>query len=110
MSLRRAPSILQSVVQMRNWLIENVPGTDSMLGYDLFLKLGNDASHGQTLRLSDFAGGLPYALDVVAGQLQRFETAGMVVLTNDADQGLLLQATPRFITLLDQYSVAFESK
>lgn len=110
MSLRRVPSILQSVAQVRNWVVEHVPGTDSMLGYDLFIKLGNDAVAGQPLSLSALASRMPYSSDAIAGQLRRFEELGMVTLSNDADQGLILHPTQQFMTLLKQYSLVFESK
>lgn len=110
MSLRRVPSILQSVAQVRNWVVEHVPGTDSMLGYDLFIKLGNDAVAGQPLLLSALAPNLPYSAESIAGQLRRFEELGLVTLSNDADQGLVLHPTQQFITLLKQYSLVFESK
>jgi len=109
MSLHRVHPILQSVARMRNWVVEHVPGGDSMLGYDLFLKLGNDVVAGQPLTVSALAQGLPYTQDAVAAQLQRFEESGLVTLSNDADLGLQLQPTPRFLKLLDQYSLAFES-
>lgn len=110
MSLRRVPSILQSVAQVRNWVVENVPGTDSMLGYDLFIKLGNDIVAGQPLELSVLAPQLPYSPEAIAGQLRRFEELSLVVLTNDADRGLVLQPTEQFVTLLKQYSLVFERK
>ena len=81
-----------------------------MLGYDLFLKLGNDVGTGQSLPLAAFAHGLPYPIDDVAGQLRRFEEHGLVTLDNDADHGLMLRPTERLLTLLDHYSLVFESK
>jgi hypothetical protein len=110
MSLRRVPSILQSVAQVRNWVVEHVPGTDSMLGYDLFIKLGNDAVAGQPLCLSALASQMPYSSDAIAGQLRRFEELGLLTLSNDADQGLVLHPTQQFMSLLNQYSLVFESK
>jgi hypothetical protein len=110
MSLRRVPPIIQGVAQIRNWVVENVPGADSMLGYDLFLKLGNDAVVGQPLSLATLAQGLPYPADAVADQLRRFEQHGMVELIQDADKGLTLRPTQRLFTLLDHYSLVFESK
>lgn len=51
MPLHRVPPILKSVALVRSWLVENVPCTDSMLGYDLFLQLGNECAAGQRLTL-----------------------------------------------------------
>jgi hypothetical protein len=109
MSLHRVSPILQSVAQARNWVVENVPATDSMLGYDLFLKLGNEVVAGQPLQLSALVQGLPYPVEQVIQQLQRLEQAGMLVLAADADQGMLLSPTERFLRLLDNYSRMFET-
>jgi hypothetical protein len=109
MSLTRVPPILQSVAQMRNWVVEHVPGTDSMLGYDLFLKLGNDVVAGAPLQVAALAHGMPYPLEALGDQVRRFEELGLVTLSNDADRGLMLLPTARFLALLDQYSLVFES-
>ena len=109
MPLHRVPPILQSVALMRNWLVENVPCTDSMLGYDLFLKLGNDFVAGQRLKLSALAQGLPYSADAVHGQLRRFEEHGLVALASDADEGVVVEGTERFLALLDRYGRVFDT-
>lgn len=110
MSLRRIPPIVQGIAQVRNWVVEHVPATDSMLGFDLFLKLGNDAVAGQPLQLSAFARGMPYSAEAISGHLQQFEQHGLVSLQQDADLGLVVRPTARFFSLLDNYSLVFESK
>lgn len=109
MTLHRVPPILQCVAQARNWVVENVPAADSMLGYDLFLKLGNDLVASRPLELDALVQGLPYPQDQVVRQLHRLEEAGMLVLASDADRGLVLRPTERFLSLLDNYSRMFES-
>lgn len=109
MPLHRVPPILKSVALVRNWLVENVPCTDSMLGYDLFLKLGNDFVAGQRLKLSALAQGLPYAAGEVGAQLRRFEEHGLVTLASDADDGLVVEGTERFLALLDRYGRVFDA-
>lgn len=109
MPLHRVPPILKSVALVRNWLVENVPCTDSMLGYDLFLKLGNDFVAGQRLKLSALAQGLPYTAEEVAAQLRRFEEHGLVTLASDADDGLVVEGTERFLALLDRYGRVFDA-
>lgn len=109
MSLHRVPPILQSVALVRNWLVENVPCTDSMLGYDLFLKLGNDLVAGQRLKLSALAQGMPYSAEAIAGQLRRFEEHGLLALASDADDGLTVEATERFLAVLDRYGRVFDT-
>lgn len=109
MSIHRVAPILQNVTLMRNWMVENVPGTDSMLGYDLFLKLGNDAAAGQVHSLAVLAQGMPYSQDAVAGQLRRFEEYGLVTLVSDADAGLVAQPTEHFLGLLARYGRVFDA-
>jgi hypothetical protein len=109
MPLHRVSPILQSVAQARNWVVEHVPATDSMLGYDLFLKLGNDFVAGQPLPLSAIVQGLPYPQDQVERQLHLLEQAGMLALAADADRGLVVHPTERFLGLLASYSRMFES-
>ena len=109
MSLHRVPPILQSVARMRNWVVENVPGTDSMPGYDLFLALGNDIGAGQPLLLSSLVHQLPYSSDVVLGQLMRFQEHGLVTLAHDADAGVVVHATERFLGVLARYERVFDT-
>lgn len=103
--------MLQSVAQVRNWVVENVPGTDSMLGYDLFLKLGNDALIGRQLDLRTLAGALPYPEAEVAQQVRRMAQGGLLELETCGDDPLasILRPTKLFVTLLDGYSRKFES-
>jgi hypothetical protein len=109
MSLLRVPPIVQSVAHMRNWVVQHVPGTDSMPGYDLFLKLANDLAVNQAAPILGLGQGMPYPLEVIGDALSKFEQHGLVALSNDADRGLTVRATERFVQLLDEYSLAFES-
>ena len=109
MPLHRVPPILKSVALVRNWLVENVPCTDSMLGYDLFLKLGNECVAGQRLKLSALVQGLPYSAEEVTAQLRRFEEHGLVALASDAGDGLMVEGTERFLALLDRYGRVFDA-
>lgn len=109
MSIHRVAPILQNVALMRNWMVENVPGTDSMLGYDLFLKLGNDAAAGQAQNLAALAQGMPHSQEAIAGQLRRFADHGLVTLVSDADTGLVVQPTEHFLGLLARYGRVFDA-
>jgi DNA-binding transcriptional ArsR family regulator len=109
MLVDRVPPILQSVAQVRNWVIENVPCTDSLLGYDLFLKLGNDVAAGKALDLDGLGRGLPYPIEQVTQHLHRLEEAGLVELATGEGGSLALRPTQRFMILLDSYSRKFDS-
>ena len=80
-----------------------------MLGYDLFLKLGNDLVAGQPLQLDVLAEGLPYPREQIVHQVQRFEQSGLLALAMDAGRGLVLRPTDSFLGLLDSYSRMFET-
>jgi hypothetical protein len=108
MTSKRVPPILQGAAQVRNWVVGNVPGADSMLGYDLFIKLGSDAVPGQPLALATLAQGLPYPQEQVEQQLRRLEQAGLLALEDGAD-GLALRLGERFFDLLELYSRKVES-
>ncbi|TFW28264.1 hypothetical protein [Massilia horti] len=106
MQIDRVPPLVQSVVQVRNWVVEHVPCTDSMLGYDLFLKLGNDLASGHDLPFDTLAGGLPYPPDQVLAHVRRMAEADLVEL----DDSTAVRPTGRFVALLDQYGREFESR
>jgi hypothetical protein len=109
MQIDRVPTMLQSVAQLRNWVVENVPCTNSMLGYDLFIKLGNDVVAGQPLDLATLAQGLPYPPEQVADHIRHMAQAGLFEIA-DVGQGVAtLRATSAFVTLLDRYSRKLES-
>jgi hypothetical protein len=100
--------MLQSVAKVRNWLVEHVPLANSLLGYDLFLKLGNDIIEAHPLDLDSIAAGLPYPQEDVLAQLQRMAQAELLVFSA-ADGKLLVHPTQRFVTLLDKYGRQFDS-
>jgi hypothetical protein len=107
MQTRRVAPVLNSVAQVRNWVAANVPLTDSLLGYDLFLKLGNEVLAGGSMELDSIAAGLPHGRDQVAAQLQLMAGSGLVELTA-RDGTLQVRPTPRFLTLVDTYSRVFQ--
>lgn len=109
MALNRVPPILQSVSQARNWVVQNVPGTNSMLGYDVFLKLGHDVLAGQALQFDLFSQGLPYSSEEVGRQLRQMEEDGLVTLEAGKGEVRTLRPTERFLGLLNEYSRMFES-
>jgi hypothetical protein len=102
--------MLQSVAQVRNWVVEHVPLTDTLLGYDLFLKLGNDIiAGGQPLDVAQLAASLPYEPHLVRGHLELMVQAKLLVLAEPAPGHQVVRPTERFIALLEQYSRKFES-
>jgi hypothetical protein len=102
--------MLQSVAQVRNWVVEHVPLADTLLGYDLFLKLGNDIiAGGQPLDVDQLAASLPYEPHQVRGHLELMAQAGLLVLAESAPGRHVVHPTPRFMALLEKYSRKFES-
>lgn len=107
MQAQRVVPVIQSVAQVRNWVVANVPLANSLLGYDLFLKLGNDVVAGLPLDFDTIAAGLPYPADEVAAGLQQMAGAGLVELIA-GDHATVAQPTARFLGLVDTYSKMFE--
>jgi hypothetical protein len=109
MQLDRVPPLLQSVAQVRNWVVQHVPLAGSMLGYDLFIKLGNDLAAGQPIDLQALAQGLPYPADQVAGHVRAMADAGLLDLQDGPDGACTLRPTASFMALLNDYGREFES-
>jgi hypothetical protein len=80
-----------------------------MLGYDLFIKLGNDVVAGQPLDLATLAQGLPYPPEQVADHIRRMAQAGLFEIADVGQGAAMLRATSAFVTLLDRYSRKLES-
>lgn len=104
---QRVVPVLRSIAEVRNWVVGHVPLTDSLLGYDLFLKLGNDVLGGKPLDADSLAVGLPYAPQQVAAHLERMAAAGLVELAVDEGRRVV-RPTATFLDLLDTYSRMFE--
>jgi hypothetical protein len=107
MQTQRVVPVLQSVAQVRNWVVANVPLTDTLLGYDLFLKLGNDIAAGLPLDAATIAAGLPYPPEQVSTCLGQMAMAGLVELVRENDV-TVVRPTPGFMHLVDTYSKIFD--
>lgn len=101
-------TMLQGVAAMRNWVVEHVPLAGSLLGYDLFIKLGNDLMAGLPLEVTGFAAGLPYPSEQVLAQLAAMRDAGLLALVATEGGRALIAPTRRFVGLLEEYSERFE--
>ena len=104
MHIPRVTSLLQGVADVRNWVVEHIPLTTSMVGYDLFLKLGIDYFSGTSTTLQGAAAALPHAPELVREHVALFAHAGLLRV-----EGEQLMPTPRLAELLDAYDHKFES-
>jgi hypothetical protein len=100
--------MLQSVAQVRNWVVAHLPLAESLVGYDLFLKLGNDIAAGLPLEVHGLAAGLPYEPGQVIGQLQLMAQAGLLEFAGDPPAPRVVRPTARFIALLAEYGRTFD--
>jgi hypothetical protein len=108
MQIDRVIPMLQSVAQVRNWVVEHIPLTESLLGYDLFLKIGNDIASGQPLDVNTITAGFPHPPAQVQAHLRLMVLNGLLVFEDSGVQQVL-RPTPRFLALLDTYGRQFES-
>jgi hypothetical protein len=111
MQIQRVTSLLQGVADVRNWVVQHIPLTTSLVGYDLFLKLGNDFFLGQELELKSICQALPHPEECIRLQVRKMEEAGLVVeQASDSGAGSSkLVPTQKFVALLDNYRKKFES-
>lgn len=107
MQAQRVVPVLRSVAEIRNWVHAHVPFADTLLGYDLFLRLGNDVLAGLPLDSDSLAAGLPYDRSQVDAQLERMAAEGLVEFSH-ADGKTVVHPTPGFLLLLDTYGRMFE--
>jgi hypothetical protein len=108
MQIDRVAPVLHSVAQVRNWVVENIPLTESLLGYDLFLKLGNDIATGRVLDVNTLITSLPHPPELVIAHLRQMALAGLLVFEGVGEQRVF-RPTPRFLSLLEDYGRKFES-
>jgi hypothetical protein len=110
MQIARVTSLLQDVAEIRNWAAQHIPQSNSMVGYDLFLKIGNDFFTDQVLTLSALCQGLPHAESEVRHALTAMAQAGLLeAMADSASDSVRVVPTQRFIELLKQYQTKFES-
>src|ERR1700761_6316504 len=104
MQAQRVTSLLQGVVDVRNWVVQNIPAAATMSGYDLFIKITNDYLSGQPLALDVLSHALPHDEQLVRAQVLMLEQAGLMVGQPGADgAGIVLRPTAEFIALGARY-------
>jgi hypothetical protein len=111
MKIQRVTSLLQGIASARSWLIKHIPLTSSMAGYDLFLKIANDAMAGRPIVIETLLAGLRHPQRVVLYQLKKMEVAGLIAepAAALAPQQANFVPTPKFLELLQNFSKEFES-
>lgn len=110
MQIERVTSLLHGVAEVRNWIVQHIPLSTSMVGYDLFLKVGNDYFSGQELELGIVVKELPHSEAEIRAHIIAMEEAGLLVEQPCRDgHAIQIIPTERFIELLKQYQTKFES-
>ncbi len=110
MQIQRIMPLLQSVADVRNWIVEHIPLSVSMVGYDLFLKIGNDYFCGKELELGIVFKELPHPVEAIRAHILAMEEAGLLVeQPGRHGHDVCIVPTERFIELLKQYQSKFES-
>lgn len=109
MQIQRVGSILQGVADVRNWVIQHIPLATSLVGYDLFLKVGNNFASGRPLELDVVFKELPHSEADIREQIAAMVLAGLVTTPGGADgSAISVVPTQRYIELLKQYQTQFE--
>jgi hypothetical protein len=111
MQIQRITSLLQGVASSRNWLIEHIPLTSSMAGYDLFLAVANNFTAGKPILLRDLLADSRHPERVVLQQIEKMQATGLLAAQPGAigPHARAFQPTQQFVALLDRFSKQFES-
>lgn len=110
MQIERVPSLLQDVADIRNWLVQHIPLSGSMVGYDLFLKIGNDCFSDNVMTLGELCKGLPHSESEVRQGVAGMVQAGLLeAVADSASDSVRIVPTQRFMDFLKQYQSKFES-
>jgi hypothetical protein len=111
MQIQRVTSLLQGIADVRHWLVEHIPLTSSVAGYDLFLKIANDFVAGRPLELQALLKELRHSEKVILGQIAKMEQDGLLVAQQAGldPRARRLLPTKKFVSLLNSYSSKFET-
>jgi hypothetical protein len=108
MHSERVVPVLQSVASMRAWVGEHIPLARSLLGYDLFIKLGSDLCADGPLDVDSFAAGLANPREQVLEHLASMQEAGLLLVAPGIDGRQVIHPTGQFVGLLEEYTERFE--
>jgi hypothetical protein len=107
MQAQRITTMLQGVADLRHWVQDAIPLTETTVGYDLFLKIGQEYFSGHALHLDRIAATLPYPPDLVCAQFERMKGRGLI---EQATPGAgAFAPTQLFLDMLAEYRLKFES-
>jgi hypothetical protein len=110
MQIQRVTPLLQGVADVRNWIVQHIPVSGTLAGYDLFLKIGNDFFAGQSIDVESLCKGLPYSESIVREHIAVLVQDGLLVEQTFSDgHATRIVPTQRFVDLLKQYQTKFES-
>jgi hypothetical protein len=106
-----ATSLLQGITVARAWILAHVPVTDSMAGYELFLKIANDCPGGREILIGALLSGMRHPEPVLLEQVAKMEAAGLLARQHGAAGAgaIAYVPTPYFLTLLQDFSKQFDS-
>lgn len=111
MQIEHATSLLQGITVARAWILAHVPVTDSMAGYELFLKIANDCPGGREIVIDALLAGMRHPEPVLLEQLGKMEAAGLLACRYGAPAAgaIACVPTPQFLELLQNFSKQFDS-
>ncbi len=111
MQIQRVTSLLQGEAAIRNWIVQHIPLSVSLAGYDLFLKISNDfIALAQPEVLVVFSE-LPHTEAAIRDHIAAMGQAGMLEILPDSPiGGIRIKLTAKFLELLIQFQAKFESE
>ena len=109
MQIQHVSTLLQGEASVRNWIVQNIPLSVSMVGYDLFLKIGNDLVAGGQPEVAVAFADLPHSEEAIRGHVEAMSKAGLLeIMSCDAADAVRVKPTAMFVELLKQFQATFE--
>lgn len=105
MQIQYVTSLLQGIAATRDWLLAHVPLTRSTAGYDLFLRIANEAPTGQPIALDALLAAIDHPAEAVLAQLAAMAAAGLLV----RHAGGACQPSAQFLALVQRFGAQFDS-
>ena len=110
MQLQRVTPLLQGVADVRNWVVQHLPLSASLVGYDLFIKIGGDLFSGKVIEQENIFKELPHPETEIRTNMAAMVHAGLLQMQTFSDgHATRILPTQKFVDLLKQYQTKFES-
>lgn len=110
MQIQRVTSLLQGEAVVRNWIVQHIPTSGSLAGYDLFLKISNSFVEGGQPELSVPYSEFPHSEAEIDEHVAAMAKAELLEVRTGPAGAIHVKLTAKFVERLKQFQAKFESQ